>query len=176
MKILVVIDMQNDFCSPNGSLANPAADKIIISIKERIKAARQNKEMVIFTQDTHMEDYLETGEGKKLPVEHCIYETKGWEIVDELKEDAGLCVLKPSFASFDLIDRINTIANAMHERPEIEICGTATDICVVSNALMLRSAFYNDKVSVNENLCAGITKERHDAAIAVMRSCMVDII
>ena len=171
MKILVVIDMQNDFV--RGSLSNPVAEAIVPKIKERIEAARENREMVIFTQDTHMEDYLETEEGKNLAIEHCIYGSDGWQIIDELKEDAGLCVLKPSFASFDLI---NTIANAMHERPEIEICGTATDICVVSNALMLRSAFYNDKVAVNESLCAGITKERHDAAIAVMRSCMIDII
>ena len=173
MKILVVIDLQKDFCSPNGTLSNPAAEAIIPGIKERIEAARENKEMVIFTQDTHMEDYLETEEGKKLAVEHCIYGTEGWQIVDELKDDAGLCVLKPSFASFDLIDRIQTLSNAMNERPEIEICGVCTDICIVSNSLMLRSAFYNDKV---ESLCAGTTKERHDAAIAVMRSCMIDII
>lgn len=174
MKVLVIIDMQKDFCS--GTLANPAAAALIPAIKERILDARENKEMVIFTQDTHMENYLETEEGKKLTVEHCIYGTDGWQIVDELKDDARLCVLKPSFASFDLIDRIRTLSNAMNERPEIEICGTATDICVVSNALMLRSAFYNDKVVVNESLCAGITKERHDAAIAVMRLCMIDII
>ena len=174
MKILVVIDMQNDFV--RGSLSNPAAEAIVPKIKERIKAARENKEMVIFTQDTHMEDYLETEEGKKLAIEHCIYGTDGWQIVDELKDDAGLCVLKPSFASFDLIDRIQTLSNSMNERPEIEICGVCTDICIVSNALMLRSAFYNDKVAVNESLCAGTTKEKHDAAIAVMRSCMIDII
>ena len=174
MKILVCVDCQVDFTT--GALANPIAEKRVPAIKERVAAARENHEMVIFTQDTHMEDYLETEEGKKLTVEHCIYGTDGWQIVDELKDDAGLCVLKPSFASFDLIDRIRTLSNAMNERPEIEICGTATDICVVSNALMLRSAFYNDKVAVNESLCAGITKERHDAAIAVMRSCMIDII
>lgn len=174
MKILVVIDLQKDFCS--GTLANPAAEAIIPGIKERIEAARENKEMVIFTQDTHMEDYLETEEGKKLAIEHCIYGTDGWQIVDELKDDARLCVLKPSFASFDLIDRIQTLSNSMNERPEIEICGVCTDICLISNALMLRSAFYNDKVAVNESLCAGTTKERHDAAIAVMRSCMIDII
>ena len=119
MKILVVIDMQNDFCSPNGSLANPAAEKIITPIKERIIAARQNKEMVIFTQDTHDADYLETLEGQKLPVEHCIYGTEGWEIVDELKDEAALCVLKPTFMGFDLINRIETVAAAMNEDVEI---------------------------------------------------------
>ena len=86
MKILVVIDMQNDFV--RGSLSNPAAEAIVPKIKERIEAARENKEMVIFTQDTHMEDYLETEEGKNLAIEHCIYGSDGWQIIDELKEDA----------------------------------------------------------------------------------------
>lgn len=185
MKVLVCVDLQNDFCSPNGSLANPAAEKIITPIKERIKAARQNKEMVIFTQDTHMEDYLETGEGKKLPVEHCIYKTEGWEIVDELKEEAALCIYKHSFASPVLIDQINSIINAvtgvsilnaMNEVVEIEICGVCTDICIISNLLMLRSAFPNSIIKVNKNLCAGTTKEKHEMALEIAKSCMIDVI
>ena len=176
MKILVVIDMQNDFCSPNGSLANPAAEKIIIPIKERIKAARQNKEMVIFTQDTHDADYLETLEGQKLPVEHCIYGTEGWEIVDELKDEAALCVLKPTFMGFDLINRIETVAAAMNEDVEIEVCGVYTDICIISNLLMLRSAFRNGIIKVNKNLCAGTTKEKHEMALEIAKSCMIEVI
>ena len=174
MKILVVIDMQNDFVT--GSLANPEAEKIITPIKERIKAARENKEMVIFTQDTHDADYLETLEGQKLPVEHCIYGTKGWEIVDELKDEAALCVLKPTFMGFDLISRIETIAAAMNEDVEIEICGTVTSICVISTALMLRGAFHNSKIVVNSNLCADITPEGHAAALTVMKNCQIDVI
>ena len=176
MKILVVIDMQNDFCSPNGSLANPAAEKIIIPIKERIKTARQNKEMVIFTQDTHDADYLETLEGQKLPVEHCIYGTEGWEIVDELKDEAALCVLKPTFMGFDLINRIETVAAAMNEDVEIEVCGVYTDICIISNLLMLRSAFRNGIIKVNKNLCAGTTKEKHEMALEIAKSCMIEVI
>ena len=176
MKVLVCVDLQNDFCSPNGSLANPAAEKIIIPIKERIEAARENKEMVIFTQDTHDTDYLETLEGQKLPVEHCIYGTEGWEIVDELKDEAALCVLKPTFMGFDLINRIETVAAAMNEDVEIEVCGTITSICVVSIALMLRGAFRNSKIIVNSNLCADITPEGHAAALTVMKNCQIDVI
>ena len=176
MKVLVCVDLQNDFCSPNGSLANPAAEKIIIPIKERIKAARENKEMVIFTQDTHDADYLETLEGQKLPVEHCIYGTEGWEIVDELKDEAALCILKPTFMGFDLISRIETVAAAMNESVEIEVCGTVTSICVVSTALMLRGAFRDSKIIVNSNLCADITPEGHAAALTVMKNCQIDVI
>ena len=176
MKVLVCVDRQNDFCSPNGPLANPAAEKIIIPIKERIKAARQNKEMVIFTQDTHDADYLETLEGQKLPVEHCIYGTEGWKIVDELKDEAALCVLKPTFMGFDLINRIETVAAAMNEDVEIEVCGTITSICVVSTVLMLRGAFRDSKIIVNSNLCADITPEGHAAALMVMKNCQIDVI
>ena len=176
MKVLVCVDLQNDFCSPNGSLANPAAEKIIIPIKERIKAARQNKEMVIFTQDTHDADYLETLEGQKLPVEHCIYGREGWEIVDELKDEAALCILKPTFMGFDLISRIETVAAAMNADVEIEVCGTVTSICVISTALMLRGAFRNSKIIVNSNRGADITPEGHAAALTVMKNCQIDVI
>ena len=174
MKILVVIDMQNDFV--RGSLSNPAAEAIVPKIKERIEAARENKEMVIFTQDTHDADYLETLEGQKLPVEHCIYGTKGWEIVDELKDEAALCILKPTFMGFDLINRIETVAAAMNEDVEIEVCGTVTSICIISTALMLRGAFRNSKIVVNSNLCADITPEGHAAALTVMKNCQIDVI
>ena len=174
MKILVVIDMQNDFV--RGSLSNPAAEAIVPKIKERIEAARENKEMVIFTQDTHDADYLETLEGQKLPVEHCIYGTEGWEIVDELKDEAALCILKPTFMGFDLINRIETVAAAMNEDVEIEVCGTVTSICVISTALMLRGAFRNSKIIVNSNLCADITPKGHAAALTVMKNCQIDVI
>ena len=174
MKILVVIDMQNDFI--RGSLSNPVAEAIVPKIKERIEAARENKEMVIFTQDTHDADYLETLEGQKLPVEHCIYGTEGWEIVDELKDEAALCILKPTFMGFDLINRIETVAAAMNEDVEIEVCGTVTSICVISTALMLRGAFRNSKIIVNSNLCADITPEGHAAALTVMKNCQIDVI
>ena len=176
MKVLVCVDLQNDFCSPKGSLANPAAEKIITPIKERIKMARENKEMVVFAQDTHDADYLETLEGQKLPLEHCIYGTEGWEIVDELKDEAALCVLKPTFMGFDLINRIETVAAAMNEDVEIEVCGTVTSICVISTALMLRGAFRNSKIVVNSNLFFVFLPEGHAAALTVMKTCQIDVI
>lgn len=174
MKVLVIIDAQVDFVT--GTLANVAAQAAIPSIKKRIEEARDNHEMVIFTQDTHMEDYMNTLEGKKLPVEHCIYQTEGWEIVEELRDEAALCVLKPTFGSLDLIDRIVGFRNAFNKDVEIELCGFCTDICVVSNALLLRAAMPNARITVNGGLCAGTTKENHDAALAVMRSCQIDVI
>lgn len=174
MKVLICVDCQIDFTT--GALANPVAEERIPAIKERVAAARENHEMVIFTQDTHMEDYMDTLEGEKLPIEHCIYQTEGWEIVKELKDEAALCVLKPTFGSFDLIDRVVAFRNAFNEDVEIELCGFCTDICVVSNAILLRAAMPNTRITVNERLCAGTTKENHEAAPAVMRSCQIDVI
>ena len=174
MKVLVIIDMQKDLCS--GTLANPAAAALIPAIKERILDARKNNEMVIFTQDTHMEDYMSTLEGEKLPVEHCIYQTEGWEIVDELKDEAALCILKPTFMGFDLISRIETVAAAMNESVEIEVCGVCTDICIISNLLMLRGAFPNSIIKINQNLCAGTSKEKHEMALEIAKSCMIEVI
>lgn len=174
MKVLIVVDAQVDFVT--GALANPVAEERIPAIKKRVAAARENHEMVIFTQDTHMENYMDTLEGEKLPVEHCIYQTEGWEIVEELRDEAALCVLKPTFGSFDLIDRVVAFRNAFNEDVEIEFCGFCTDICVVSNVLLLRAAMPDTRITVNEGLCAGTTKENHDAALAVMRSCQIDVI
>ena len=174
MKVLVIIDMQKDFCS--GTLANPAAAALIPAIKERILDARKNNEMVIFTQDTHMEDYMDTLEGEKLPVEHCIYQTEGWEIVEELRDEAALCVLKPTFGSFDLIDRVVTFRNAFNEDVEIELCGFVTSICVLANAVLLRAAMPNAKITVNSKLCADVSKEKHEAALEVLRSQQIEVI
>ena len=174
MRVLVIVDAQVDFVT--GALANPDAVATIPSIKKRIEDTRENHEMVIFTQDTHMENYMDTLEGEKLPVEHCVYQTEGWEIVEELRDEATLCVLKPTFGSFDLIDRVVSFRNAFNEDIEIELCGFCTDICVCSNALLLRAAMPNARISVNSGLCAGTTKENHEAALAVMRSCQIDVI
>lgn len=175
MNILIVVDMQNDFCKPYGSLYSPAAERIIPAIKERIAIARENSEMVIFTQDTHMEDYLDTLEGEKLPVVHCIYGSKGHKIVNELKDEAALCVLKPTFASFDLINRINTIKQAMGEEPNFEVCGVLTSICVVSNCLTLRGAFPNSRIVVNPILCGDSNDDNAAAAFTVMKQCQIEV-
>lgn len=174
MKILVCVDMQRDFCEL--ALANHRAVEIIPLIKKRIVKARQDKEMVIFTQDTHDEDYMNTLEGEKLPVEHCIYGTEGWKIVPELDDEASLCVLKPTFASFNLINRMRTLADAMNEIPEIELCGTVTSVCVLANAVLLRAAFPNSKITVNGKLCADINDENQSAALKIMECQQIDVI
>ena len=174
MKVLVCVDCQVDFTT--GALANPVAEERIPAIKERIAAARENHEMVIFTQDTHMEDYMDTLESEKLPIEHCIYQTDGWEIVEELKDEAALCVLKPTFGSFDLIDRIVAFRNAFNEDIEIELCGFVTSICVLANAVLLRAAMPNAKITVNSKLCADVSKEKHEAALEVLRSQQIEVI
>ena len=174
MKVLVIIDMQKDFCS--GTLANPAAAALIPAIKERILDARKNNEMVIFTQDTHMEDYMSTLEGEKLPVEHCIYQTEGWEIVDEFANEATLCVMKPTFGSFDLIERIATLRDAFNEDIEIEVCGTVSSTCVLANCILLRAAMPNTRIIVNQNLIADITPEGQAATITCLKAQQINVI
>lgn len=174
MKVLVVVDMQKDFCT--GALTNPSAEALIPGIKKRIAEARENNEMVIFTQDTHMEDYMDTLEGEKLPVKHCVYQSEGWKIVDELVDEAALSVMKPTFGSFDLVERINTFRNAFGGDIEIEVCGTVSSICVLANCILLRAAMPNIRITVDQNLIADITPEGQAAAITCLKAQQIDVI
>lgn len=164
-KILAVIDMQNDFI--DGSLANEAAAAIVLGIADAIK----DYDEVIFTRDTHDENYLSTAEGKKLPIEHCVCGTHGWEIRKELLDAAPIRAIidKPTFGwlGWDL---------NLKPEDELTLVGTCTDICVVSNALILKAKYPESKISVIESLCAGLTEEKHKAAIETMRSCQIDIL
>ena len=168
MKHFIVIDMQNDFCT--GALANEDAVAIIPRIKAELQAAKAEKANIIFTRDTHSEDYLETGEGKHLPVKHCIQNTKGWEIVPELMEETDEDTL--------FIDKLHfgydNWAEFIKEGDEVVICGTCTDICVVSNSLAIK-AIENVEVTVIADCCAGLTKESHEAALKVMECCQCNI-
>ena len=175
MKTIVVIDMQNDFI--DGSLANPDAQKIVDKIARVLSEWNGN---VIFTRDTHTENYAATEEGKHLSIPHCIKGTYGWQINDKIYSAAvnnhSACVKivdKPAFGAGTLLyDAIKET-----EIPEqIVFVGTCTDICVVSNVLILKSFLSETPMSVIESLCAGLTKEKHEAAIEVMRSCQVSII
>lgn len=165
-KALIVIDMQNDFIG--GALANPMASDIVTPIADRIRGFDGN---VIATRDTHSEEYLSTPEGKKLPVPHCIKGTEGWQIADEiaeaLREKNAVVLDKPTFGylGWELLSPYD----------EVELIGTCTDICVVSNALVLKAKFPALTVKVNAALCAGTTKQNHDAALQVMRCCQVDV-
>lgn len=167
-KALIVVDMQNDFVS--GSLGTKEAQGIVRNVTE--KTARYVKEGldVIFTRDTHEENYLETMEGKKLPVKHCIRGTDGWEIIDELKPYVNVVIDKPTFGSVIL-------AGGIKEKgyEEVELIGLCTDICVVSNALLLKANFPEMEVKVDAKCCAGVTPESHDAAVMTMRMCQITI-
>ena len=183
-KITIVIDMQNDFLT--GALANPDAVSIIPSVIEEIK----NADYVIYTRDTHGSDYMETQEGKKLPVPHCIERTWGWQIVDELNPQtlvnnnvlAGkqwYIFNKPTFGSVNIWNGIvGNFPDLILDNEDVEItfCGTCTDICVVSNALIVKSLYPELTVNVKADACAGLTPEKHKAALEVMSSCQINII
>ncbi len=163
-KALIVIDMQNDFV--DGSLANPQAQAIVSPIAAYVSGFDGD---VIATRDTHSENYLESSEGKNLPVVHCVRGTHGWEIADEIQKalaDKNAVLLdKPTFGflQWDLLEKYD----------EIELVGTCTDICVVSNALIIKAAFPDLIVKVHPSLCAGTTIENHEAALKVMACCQV---
>lgn len=172
-KALIVIDMQEDFVT--GSLANDAALAIVETVRAKIKEAQENENIVIFTRDTHGEDYMETQEGKNLPVPHCIKDTDGWRIYDNL--DACTCghVDKPTFG----FNRWGNVLGHVVESgkiDEIELVGVCTSICVVSNALILKATFPETKVTVDASACACLTPETHAAALTVMKTCQVNVI
>lgn len=164
-KTLIVVDMQNDFIDM--ALGTKEAVAILPAVKEKIKKYIENGDEVIFTRDTHYENYLETPEGKKLPVPHCIKNTKGWEIADGLYVEGCKIIDKPHFG-WD---------NWSKEKLEdVELIGLCTDICVVSNALIIKATFPDANVTVDKTCCAGVTPETHEAAITTMKMCQIDII
>lgn len=174
-KILVVVDMQNDFLT--GTLANESAVNVIPNIKREIESGKYDH--IIFTRDTHQKDYLETQEGKKLPVEHCIQNTWGWEVASELPTggDNVLFLNKPTFGYNDWIGYFD--ANYLiGEDSEFTFTGTCTDICVVSNALAVKAAFPEAQVKCLADCCAPLfgDPKRQESALTVMESCQVDVI
>ena len=170
MKILIVVDMQNDFVT--GSLANPDAEAIIPGIAKKISEYEKNGDRIIFTRDTHKANYLETSEGKALPVPHCINGTKGWLVVDELNHPEYCHINKPTFGYRYWESDIP----CGYPIDEIELVGTCTDICVLSNAIILKTQFPNIPITVDSSCCAGVTPAKHEAALEVMRSCQINVI
>ena len=184
MKILVVIDAQNDFIA--GSLRNEEAIKAVPKIVEKINSF--DGDVIYVTQDTHTKDYLDTPEGKRLPFEHCINRTHGWMINDSIQaaltnaDYNGIDVVyveKPTFGSFDLVEYLEDDANEAEfedDDLDIEFVGFCTDICVVSNVLMAKAALYDiATISVDSSCCAGVTPALHEAALNTMRSCQVNV-
>lgn len=168
MKFLIVVDMQNDFIS--GALGSKLAEAIVPNVVEKVKNCDGT---VIFTRDTHFADYMDTQEGKNLPVKHCIKDTTGWEICNELKPYANKVIDKITFGSVDLP---NMIKNYGEPIEEIELCGLCTDICVISNAMILKATFPEVKIVVDSNCCAGVTEESHQTALNAMKAVQIDVI
>ena len=176
--ILVVVDCQNDFIT--GSLANIEAQRKVPNIVKKIHEFKGDA--IYVTLDTHYSDYLETREGKMLPVVHCIENTEGWEVESNISaalNDASLrgipvvYIRKGTFGSDMLVVRVT-----QHAAPDskIELVGFCTDICVVSNALLLKSQLYNiSDISVDASCCAGVTVDTHKAALTTMEQCQITI-
>jgi len=173
-RMLIVVDMQKDFI--DGSLGSPQAQAIVPGVVGKIKEYVGRGDIVVYTQDTHYADYLDTQEGKRLPVVHCVENTEGWEIDRRLWEAVDFSVLKGYrknvFGSLELAQDIA----AMDGIEEIELCGLCSDICVVSNALILKAALPETKITVDARCCAGVTEESHQAALATMKMCQVEVI
>lgn len=170
MKILIVVDMQNDFI--NGSLGSAEAEAIVPFVKNKINECICSGNEVIFTRDTHTEDYLNTSEGKNLPVVHCVKGTHGWQIADGIYADGAKIIDKPSFGWLGWRDEFEKIKN---ELTEIELIGLCTDICVVSNALILKAMFPEITVSVDPSCCAGVTPQTHTSALETMKMCQIKV-
>lgn len=169
MKILVVVDMQNDFI--DGALGTKEAEKIVANVQQKIDTYRSNGDVVIFTRDTHYENYLETQEGKNLPVKHCIKDSFGWQISSKLDVANSTIIDKPTFGSINLIDYVLK----MQDISEIQLVGLCTDICVISNAFLLKAALPEVLISVDSSCCAGVTPESHNRALESMRTCQIMI-
>ena len=170
-KILIVVDMQNDFV--NAALGSKEAEAIVDAVKEKIKSYPM--EDVIFTMDTHDEHYMQTQEGRYLPIPHCIKKSEGWEIHPDIAKNIKEAKIyeKPTFGSIKMAEDIRAISEG--EEIELELIGLCTDICVISNALLLKAVMPEIKISVDAKCCAGVTPEKHLAALEVMKSCQIQV-
>ena len=172
-KVLIVVDMQKDFV--DGVLGTKEAQAIVPAVVEKIKSFDGT---VIYTRDTHQSDYMETQEGKKLPVSHCMEGSEGWELIeplDKLQKQAGAVIYdKPTFGSVALADDLKKEYDKGVIK-EVELIGVCTDICVVSNALLIKANMPELTVKLDASCCAGVTVEKHEAALETMRSCQVEV-
>lgn len=174
MELLIVIDMQNDFIS--GALGTPEAQSIVEGVCGTI---RRFSGRVLATRDTHGADYLSTQEGRRLPVVHCVKGTPGWElegsVAEACRERDAVIFDKPAFGSMELADYL-TVLHAKTPLKRILLAGLCTDICVISNALLVKAALPEVPVAVDAACCAGVTPESHETALAAMRMCQIEIL
>ena len=167
---LIVVDMQNDFI--DGALGTPEA----LLIVDKVKEITDNFDgELIFTRDTHGEDYMNTREGKYLPIPHCIKDTHGWEITEKLKTDGHLIIDKPTFGSCELADYL-VAKNTKEPIGSVTLVGLCTDICVISNAMLIKAALPEIDVRICAAACAGVTPESHKNALSAMKMCQIDVI
>ncbi|MDO4323119.1 MAG: isochorismatase family cysteine hydrolase [Lachnospiraceae bacterium] len=170
MKVLAVIDMQNDFI--DGALGTKEAVQIKGRVKAKIDEYLAAGNTVIYTRDTHTENYLDTQEGKNLPVLHCVKGSFGWEIAEEVFVEGCPVIDKPSFGSMELAEYVAGLENV----EAIELIGLCTDICVISNAMILKARLPEVPIAVAASCCAGVTAESHENALAAMKMCQIQII
>lgn len=165
-KLLIVVDMQKDFV--DGALGTKQAQKIVPVLKEKLLKERALHTEIIFTKDTHEENYLTTQEGKNLPVKHCIRGTDGWELIEGIYEKNERIVQKPSFGSVEL-------PQYAADADVIELVGLCTDICVISNAMLLKAFYPEKKIQIDASCCAGVTQQSHQNALKAMQACQIEI-
>ncbi len=186
MKVLVVVDMQNDFI--DGALGTKEAVAIVPNVMERIIMAIAGSERVFYTRDTHDENYLETQEGSNLPIEHCIKGTYGWEIQPDIEvmrfaadESRTHTFDKNTFGSVQLAEALKELDDSLFSDSgkgleSITFVGLCTDICVISNAMLAKAYLPNVPIIVDSKCCAGVTPESHKTALDAMKACQIQII
>ena len=174
-RVLIAVDLQNDFI--DGALGTKEAEAIVDNAVAKIKSYNGEDDIVIATMDTHQENYMDTAEGHHLPVVHCIDGTKGWEINSKVQKaldevDAEV-ICKPTFGSMQLVERLEELS--VKNDLEIELIGLCTDICVVSNVLILKALLPDTEIYVDDRCCAGLSEEAHNAALLTMNQCQVNV-
>jgi len=169
MRILVVVDMQNDFI--DGALGTPEAQGIVNRVAAKVEAYKNRGDEVVFTRDTHGENYLTTQEGRNLPVKHCIRDTEGWRITSAVDTTGCTMFDKVTFGSIELAEYV-----AQRSPMSVELVGLCTDICVISNAMILKACMPEIPVGVDASCCAGVTPESHKNALNAMKACQVVIL
>ena len=167
-RVLIVVDMQNDFVT--GALGTKEAQGIVENVKAKIKSYQEEGQDVVFTRDTHSENYLSTQEGRMLPVPHCMEGMHGWDLIPEIMSESQKCKIfnKSSFGSLSLS---SFMICGMYD--SVELIGVCTDICVVSNALLIKAFNPEVPIYVDASCCAGVTPEKHKAALETMKSCQI---